>query len=62
MREAASSPPADESEPKIADVTRLPLDAVLGHDDSVLDNAVRRLLRDLERQDENYAAHGSSTL
>ena len=44
----------------ILDLSALPLDRVLEADDSVLDNALRRVKEQLSRPGENYAAHGTT--
>jgi FXSXX-COOH protein len=44
----------------ILDLFALPLDQVLEADDSVLDNALRRVKEQLNRPGENYAAHGTT--
>jgi FXSXX-COOH protein len=44
----------------ILDLCALPLDQVLEADDSVLDNALRRVKEQLSRPGENYAAHGTT--
>lgn len=60
MREAESSPAEGDADPAIADLSSLSLDVVLGSDDSALANSLRRLLHDMGRPGENYAAHGST--
>ncbi|GAB1689767.1 hypothetical protein [Krasilnikovia sp. M28-CT-15] len=44
----------------LADVSSLPLEAIFLDDDSTLGRCVRRVVEDLQRWDEPYAAHGSS--
>jgi FXSXX-COOH protein len=53
--------PPDADGPAIPDVHRLPLRDLLDAGDSVLTGALRRLVHDLERPAENYAAHSTST-
>lgn len=60
MHEVESSGSEDDTESMIADVSSMPLDAVFHSDDSALSNAMRRLLGDMARPGENYAAHGST--
>lgn len=60
MREAEHFHRQDETEHRRLNVDDLPLDIVLRHDDSALDNALLHLLRGLDRPGENYAAHGST--
>jgi hypothetical protein len=57
------APPAAEQEygSAILDVNELPIEALVDHDDSVLSDALRRLVRDMDRPAENYAAHSSCT-
>jgi hypothetical protein len=61
MSETARLHPDGEAHLFIADVVDTPLDVVLFSDDSVLDHSVRRLLRERDTTDENYAAHSTST-
>ncbi|BFU46648.1 FxSxx-COOH cyclophane-containing RiPP peptide [Krasilnikovia sp. MM14-A1004] len=42
------------------DLRALPLDTILSSDDTVLDNALRRVHEELGRPGENYAAHGTT--
>lgn len=60
MHEASGFSPDDEVNATIPDVSNLPLDVVLGVDDSALSNALRRLVREMNRPGENYAAHGTT--
>ncbi|BCB76336.1 hypothetical protein GCM10022251_24620 [Phytohabitans flavus] len=59
MYEAPEVQP-DAQSSAIPDLRSVPLEAVLATDDSVLSNAVRRLLGDLSRPSERYAAHGNA--
>jgi len=52
--------PQDESMTGILDVRDLSLDAVLTEDDSALTNAVRRIVAEMGRPEDSYAAHGSA--
>jgi FXSXX-COOH protein len=45
----------------LPDVNEIPLEDLLGADESVLTGSVRRLLDELDQSAENYAAHSSST-
>ncbi|BFU46649.1 hypothetical protein [Krasilnikovia sp. MM14-A1004] len=45
----------------LPDVSSLPLEAIFRGDESTLGRCVRRVLEDLQRWDERYAAHGSSS-
>jgi FXSXX-COOH protein len=49
-----------DADSAVADLTRLPLSVVLDPQDSALDNALRRVLREIDKPGENYAAHGSA--
>jgi FXSXX-COOH protein len=51
---------ADRDANAIPDLCALPLDQVLETDDSVLDNAMRRVKEQLSRPGESYAAHGTT--
>ncbi|GAB1689768.1 FxSxx-COOH cyclophane-containing RiPP peptide [Krasilnikovia sp. M28-CT-15] len=42
------------------DLGALPLDKVLGVEDTVLNNALRRVHEELSRPGENYAAHSTT--
>ena len=59
MSDRADPPRNDETTP-LLDLTGWRLDQVLGDGDTVLDQAVRRLVRDLDRPGERYSAHGTS--
>lgn len=59
---AASSADADvDGGSAIPELNGLPIKALLGDDDSVLNAALRRIVREMNRPAENYAAHSSST-
>lgn len=60
MQQAGPSPFDDEVESAIVDLRRLPLDQLLKHNNTALDNAVSRQLECLGDSGENYAAHGST--
>lgn len=60
MHEAGSSPSEGETDSALPDVNGVPLDTLLAGEDSALHTALRRLLREMERPGENYAAHGST--
>jgi hypothetical protein len=49
----------DDTNPVIVDVSQVPLERLLGDDDSPLTQTIRSVLNDLGRPDENYAAHGT---
>jgi FXSXX-COOH protein len=49
----------DEQELGLVDITRMPLAELLPSDDTVLTNALRRLLVELDRPQENFAAFGN---
>lgn len=52
----------DDGMPAIPDVRSLALDVVLSTEDSALSKAVLRLVGDLGRPAEHYAAHGTSVV
>lgn len=60
MRETMRLPGNDETEPMIADVGRIPLETLLASDDSALASTIRRVIDELGRPGENYAAHGTT--
>lgn len=60
MREPEHLPAKRDTDVPPVDLTGLYLDAVLGADDSVLARSMRRVLRDLDRPEESYAAHGNT--
>lgn len=51
----------DEAVAVIPDLGGMPLEVIFSADDSALSNAVQRLLRDLRRPGEQYAAHSTTT-
>jgi FXSXX-COOH protein len=56
--ETYSQDPPDEP---MVDISKVPLEVVLGSSqDSVLNNALRRLMGEIGRPGEDYAAHGST--
>lgn len=50
----------DNTEPTIADIGELSLEKLLDGDDLALSRSVRRVLDELRRPGENYAAHGTT--
>ena len=60
MHEADNSPSEGDADRVIANLSHQPLDVVLRPEHSALDNAVRRVLADIVRLGENYAAHGTT--
>ena len=60
MRETERLPGDDGTEPMIADVGQLPLETLLASDDSALASTIRRVIDELGRPGENYAAHGTT--
>lgn len=60
MHDERTLPQDDDAPATIADVRSLSLDVLLHTDDSALTDALRRVLSDLSRPGENYAAHGST--
>ncbi len=56
----ASQIDGDLADQGLADVTRMPLSRLLLSDDSVLTNAVRRVLSDLDQGQEIIAAFGNA--
>ncbi|GAA0903101.1 hypothetical protein [Virgisporangium aurantiacum] len=50
----------EEAQPTIADVSNIPLEIVFRTDDSALGHSIRKLLLDMNRQGENYAAHSQA--
>ncbi|RZU52348.1 FXSXX-COOH protein [Krasilnikovia cinnamomea] len=60
MDDAAANTTDSDVNHVIPDLGTLPLDKVLSAEDTVLNNALRRVHEELGRPGENYAAHGTT--
>jgi len=52
----------NDQQPKIPDVNGIPFGVLIGHDDSVIDNSLRRLLREIGAPTAQYGTGHSSSL